>query len=168
MASLPISFEGAWVEKKECLECVEFLSVSWDKPLDPTTMKMRASAYWEYIEDLPLVAVKETIKNMAISGRQWAPKPGELRVATIGMIEGVPMPPVAEEAWTELMAIRGAIYGGTTNYEKAGPVLASTMRRLGEKATTLHTVGDRDMFLKLYNAERERHLLDRFGNTNED
>lgn len=151
------------MDKKECMECIEFLSVSWDKPLDPTTLKMRAASFWEYISDLPVIAVKETIKRMAISGRQWAPKPGELRVATIVMIEGASMPPEPEEAWTELQAIRSAIYSGTNNYEKAGPVLAATMKRLGEKATTLTTTGDRDMFLKLYRAERERYLLDQFG-----
>ena len=142
---------------------MELLSVSWDKPIDPNSLKIRARGYWEYIADLPHDAVQIVVRNLATAGRKWMPRPGELRVATIAMMQEDEMPPTAEEAWTSLLTISSAIHDGTTDYAKAHPVLAQTIHRLGSGAIGLHTNGDRDMFIRLYEQEREKYLLDRYG-----
>jgi len=151
------------LDKTECIAVIELLSVSWDKPIDKTTLKIRASGYWEYISDLPADAVSRVIKDMAVGGRKWIPKPGELRVECIAMMQGDDPPMSAEEAWADLMARRQALHDGRAVSHKAQEVLAITMRKLGEKATTLHTNGDRDMFAKLYETERAQYLLDQYG-----
>jgi hypothetical protein len=47
---------------------------------------------------------------------------------------------------------------------KAAPVLSRVMGLLGkEKAITLHTNGDRDMFSRIYEVEREKFLIDQYG-----
>lgn len=151
------------MDKKECISVVELLSVSWDKPIDSVTLKIRASGYYEFISDLPAEAVTTVIKDMAVGGRKWLPKPGELRVASIAMMQGEDPPMSAEEAWADLMARRQALHDGRAVATKAQTVLGITMRKLGEKAATLHTNGDRDMFAKLYETERERYLIEQYG-----
>jgi len=96
------------LDKSECLALVELLSVSWDKPIEKNTLKVRAAGYWEYISDLPAAAVTKVVKDMAVAGKRWAPKPGELRVATIVMMENKELPSEPETAWTELQNIRTA------------------------------------------------------------
>ena len=80
------------MDKKECLEVIELLSVSWDKPMDQTTLTARAKAFYEYIGDLPAAAVAKVIKDMAVAGRQWAPRPGELRAEAIAMMQEDDLP----------------------------------------------------------------------------
>lgn len=151
------------LDKRECVTVIELLSVSWDKPIDAATLKIRAAGYWEYIHDLPVSAVTKVIKDMAIAQRKWAPKPGELRVACIAMMQDEILPISAEEAWSDLLARSQAIHDGRPVATRAHPVLAATMKKLGEKAITLHTNGDRTMFMKLYEVEREHYMIEEYS-----
>lgn len=155
------------MEKSECLKTVELLSVSWDKSIDQSSLTLRAKGYWEYISDLPYEEVKTTIKTLAMSGRRWAPRPGELRIETLSRIRGEQPPPEPEEAWTMLQRIGQKIYSGTYDYEKPHPVLTTTIKRLGDGATSLTTNSDRAMFTSLYEKVREEYILKNYGDMNE-
>lgn len=154
------------MEKNECLMAVELLSVSWDKSIDQSSLTIRAKGYWEYISDLPYSEVKETIKRLAMSGRKWAPRPGELRIETLSIIRGEDPPPEPEEAWTTLIRIGQKIYSGTYDYDKPHPVLSDTIKRLGDGATSLTTNSDRAMFTSLYEKVREEYILRNYGEMN--
>jgi len=154
------------MDKKECLAATELLSVSWDKSIDQSSLTVRAKGYWEYINDLPYDEVKSTIKRMAMSGRRWAPRPGELRMETLSSMRGETPPPEPEEAWTMLLQIGQKIYSGTYDYEKPHPVLTKTIKRLGDGATNLTTNSDRAMFTSLYEKVREEYILDNYGEVN--
>ena len=52
------------MDKQECLNITELLSVTWDKPIDQASLTVKAKGYWEYIGDLPYDAVKQTVKEM--------------------------------------------------------------------------------------------------------
>ena len=155
------------MDKKECLEVIELLSVSWDKPMDQTTLTARAKAFYEYIGDLPAAAVAKVIKDMAVAGRQWAPRPGELRVEAIAMMQEDALPPSAPEAWSQLQTNRAALYNGTAgtdSHKELHEVLKITIRKLGNnRAQDLTTNGDRDMFTSLYEKEREAWILNNYG-----
>lgn len=155
------------MKKDECLAIIELLSVSWDKPLDQSSLTVRAKGYWEYINDLEYDHVRDTVKRLALSGRKWAPRPGELRVETISHIRGEAPPPEPEEAWTMLLQIGQKIYSGTYDYEKPHPVLTTTIKRLGDGATNLTTNSDRAMFTSLYEKVREEYILRNYGGMNE-
>jgi hypothetical protein len=151
------------MEKTECKAVVELLSVTWDKPLDTSSLTVRAKGYWEFLHDLPYEETKTTIKRMGMAGRRWAPKPGELRIATLAGLKDEPLPPEPEEAWTMLQAIGHKIYSGTNDYKKPHPVLAETIKRLGTGATALTTNSDRAMFTSLYEKTREEYILNHYG-----
>jgi|TARA_R100000005_G_C5001495_1_gene208710 hypothetical protein len=151
------------MDKQECLNITELLSVTWDKPIDQASLTVRAKGYWEYIGDLPYDAVKQTVKEMGLSGRRWIPRPGEVRIATMAKVSGEQLPPEPEEAWTLLQSIGQKIYSGTYDYEKPHPVLTTTIKRLGANATALTTNSDRAMFTSLYEKVREAYILERYG-----
>lgn len=151
------------MEKDECKQIVEFLSVTWDKSIDNSSVASRARGYWEFIQDLPYEETKITIKRMGMAGRKWMPKPGELRIATLANMKGEDLPPEPEEAWTVLQAIGQKIYSGTYDYTKPHPVLAETIKRLGTNATALTTNSDRAMFISLYEKTREAYILEHYG-----
>lgn len=155
------------MDKNECLMAVELLSVSWDKPIDQASITIRTKGYWEYIQDLDYTEVKNTIKTLSMSGRKWAPRPGELRMETLSRQNNEDLPPEPEEAWTLLVRISQKIYSGTNDYEKPHPVLVQTIKRLGDSATNLTTNSDRAMFTSLYEKVREQYILERYGHTNE-
>lgn len=155
------------MEKEECLKAVELLSVSWDKSIDQSSLMLRAKGYWEYISDLPYAEVRKSIKTLAMSGRRWAPRPGELRIETLSRMRGETPPPEPEEAWTMLQRIGQKIYSGTYDYDKPHPVLSTTIRRLGDNATSLTTNSDRAMFTSLYEKVREEYILNNYGEPNE-
>ena len=155
------------MDKQECLSITELLSVSWDKPLDQSSLTIRAKGYWEYISDLPYDDVKKTVRRLAMSGKRWAPRPGELRLETMAEMRDEQLPPEPEEAWTLLLAISQKIYSGTYDYEKPHPVLSATIKRLGDGATNLTTNSDRDMFTSLYEKVRQDYILNNYGDINE-
>ena len=100
---------------------------------------------------------------MGLSGRKWAPRPGELRIAVLANMRDEDLPPEPEEAWTVLQAIGQKIYSGTYDYDKPHAVLAETIKRLGTNATALTTNSDRAMFISLYEKTREAYILERYG-----
>tara|TARA_Y100000361_G_scaffold82803_1_gene73239 strand:- start:3999 stop:4475 length:477 start_codon:yes stop_codon:yes gene_type:complete len=153
------------MNKDEAENAIKFLSVSWNMSLDQSSLNLRYAGYWEYIQDLPYAEVKKTIKDLAMSGKKWAPRPAELRINTVARIKDQTLPPEAEEAWTVLQAIGQKIYSGTYDYDKPHPVLATTMKRLGSSATSLTTNSDRAMFTSLYEKVKEEYMLKNYGGT---
>lgn len=151
------------MNKEECVKVVELLSVTWDKQIDASSLNIRVRGYWEYIQDLPYASTIETIRKLGISGRKWAPKPGELRVLVISDVKGMELPPEAEEAWMAMQRTAEAIYSGTNEYDKPHPLLALVMRRLGDKAIGLTTNSDRAMFTSLYEKMREQYILENYA-----
>lgn len=151
------------MDKNECKATVELLSVTWSQSIDASSITVRAKGFWEYINDLPYEDVKSTITRLGLSGKKWAPRPGELRIAVLAQMQNEELPPEPEEAWTVLQAIGQKIYSGTYDYEKPHPVLAETIKRLGTGATALTTNADRAMFISLYEKTREAYILERYG-----
>lgn len=154
------------MNKQECLQIVELLSVTWDKPLDTQTLTIRTKGYWEYIQDLPYEQTKQTIKKLGLT-HKYAPKPGELRIATLAAQHNETPPPDPEEAWATLQHISQQIYNGTSNYTKPHPALAETIKKLGGQATTLHTNSDRQMFINIYQKTIEEHIHTKYGMNND-
>jgi len=151
------------MDKNECKNVVELLSVTWNQSLDNASLTIRMKGYWEYINDLEYEAVRDTIKEMGISGKKWLPRPGELRTIVLAKVSGEELPPEPEEAWTVLQAIGQKIYSGTYDYSKPHAVLSETIKRLGTNATALTTNADRAMFISLYEKTREAWILERYG-----
>ncbi len=151
------------MDKNEFKATVELLSVTWGQSIDASSLTVRAKGFWEYINDLPYEDVKNTITRLGLSGKKWAPRPGELRIAVLAQMQNEELPPEPEEAWTVLQAIGQKIYSGTYDYEKPHPVLAETIKRLGTGATALTTNADRAMFISLYEKTREAYILGRYG-----
>jgi len=151
------------MDKNECKAAVELLSVTWGQSVDASSLTVRAKGFWEYINDLPYDDVKDTITHLGLSGKKWAPRPGELRIAVLAKMRDEDLPPEPEEAWTVLQAIGQKIYSGTYDYDKPHPVLADTIKRLGTGATALTTNADRAMFISLYEKTREAYILERYG-----
>jgi len=151
------------MDKNECKDIVELLSVTWDKPIDNSSLLIRSRGFWEYIQDLPFDATKQTVKRLGLVGRRWMPRPGELRILVLAEIRSEELPPEPEQAWTILQAIGQKIYSGTYDYEKPHPVLSATIKKLGSNATALTTNADRAMFTSLYEKTRESYILERYG-----
>ena len=151
------------MDKQECKQIVELLSVTWDMALDNATLTLRVKGYWEYIQDLPYEATKQTIKRLGMASQRWAPKPGMLRIQTLSDMSGEALPPEPEEAWTILQAIGQKIYSGVYNWQKPHPVVSDTIKRLGNNAVGLVTNSDRAMFMELYSKTREAYILEKYG-----
>lgn len=149
------------MDKNQCKELVELLSVTWDKPLDNQTLLTRTKGYWEYIHDLPYDKTRQTIKNLALIN-PYLPKPGELRITTLALISGDQLPPEPEEAWNELQQINQQIRNGTNHYKVPHPALAATIKKLGN-ATQLNSYNDKQTFISIYTKTRNEHITTKYG-----
>ena len=92
------------MEKAELQEVVEFFAVSWNKNLSTNELTLMVKNFWPYMKDLNKLDVLSTIQEMSM-GRKWAPRPAELRVATMSKATGEELPPEPEEAWAILQSI---------------------------------------------------------------
>ena len=151
------------MQKDELQEVVEFFAVSWNKGISKNEVTLMVKNFWPYMKDLNKTDVLATIQEMSM-GRQWAPRPAELRIAALAKSSEDGLPPEPEEAWAILQTISKEIYGGKNNYDKPHEVLRKTIRKLGgTNATALHTNSDRDTFISLYSKIREEYILENYG-----
>ena len=85
------------MQKDELQEVVEFFAVSWNKGISKNEVTLMVKNFWPYMKDLNKTDVLATIQEMSM-GRQWAPRPAELRIAALAKSseDGLPLEP--EEA----------------------------------------------------------------------
>lgn len=150
------------MNKEECYNLAELICVTWGKPADQISVQAHARGLWEFAQDLDVEECKEVVRREGMT-RQWMLKPGELRMIVLSGRDGVELPPTAEMAWADLQHRAREAFNGTTDYEKAHPLLEEVMNLLGGiDALGLRTNGDRDMFTRLYNERRQIYLLEMF------
>jgi hypothetical protein len=112
-------------------------------------------AWWQLLSDLSYEDTWTAFNSMAVSAT-FLPRPGELRRATINMLEGTDTHPDPATCWGILQAMRKATETGQF-YEGERPgALVQTLESLGSSAFDMHTNGDRETFIRVYSKTVEK------------
>lgn len=91
---------------KLVLLCAE-LWPSYSPPADDRTWAVRLEAWGAVLGDLPGKAVHAGILSLA--NREFAPSPGQIRAATVDMLDGPGRAPSPDAAWAEVRQAIGRV-----------------------------------------------------------
>ena len=118
-------------------------------------------AWWNMLGDLEAQEAKAAFQEIAIFA-EFLPRPGAIRRRVIEKRAGEDEWPQALEAWGILQQMRRATETGT-QYGGGRPApLLQTIQEMGGMAGTLHTNGDRETFVRVYNRVLQKMELERY------
>jgi hypothetical protein len=147
--------------KEELVEIVDRIHASWNQTIDKSNQKVVYEAWWRILHDLTKRDVDHAVDHHVIHDK-FMPRPGDIRRTTINAIHGW-KPPTGGEAWHQFRKMADAAHTGTfsENITIHELVKVTVTRMGGTAAYNLHTNGDREMFLSVYQTvvdEKETEL----------
>lgn len=143
--------------KEELVEIVDRIHASWNQQINPNNQKVLYEAWWRILQDLPKNEVDHAIDQLVIKDG-YMPRPGAVRKQTLNNHHGW-KPPTHIEAWQQFRTMAEAAHTGSyTGNENIHELVKMTVAELGgTTAYNLHTNGDRQQFLDMYQT-----IVDRF------
>lgn len=136
--------------KEELVEVVDRIHASWNQTIDKSNQKAVYEAWWRILHDLNKPDVDTAVDHHVIHDK-FMPRPGDVRRTTINRIHGW-KPPTPGEAWIQFRRMADAAHTGTFSEAiTIHPMVKATVSRMGGTAAyNLHTNGDRELFLSVY------------------
>ena len=144
-----MTIREASLTKTELCQIVDRLYLSWNQQINPVYQKQVYEAWWRILQDLDKSTVDTVLDELVIENG-YMPRPGEVRRRSINFIQGISIPS-GGEAWQEFRRAADASHSGAYSKETMHELVAQTVKALGgTSAYSLHTNGDREMFLNTY------------------
>lgn len=136
--------------KEELVEVVDRIHASWNQTIDKVSQKAVYEAWWRILHDLNKPDVDRAVDHHVIHDT-FMPRPGMIRRTTINKLHGW-KPPTPGEAWIQFRKMADAAHTGSFTEELTiHPIVKTTVTRMGGTAAyNLHTNGDRELFLSVY------------------
>jgi hypothetical protein len=145
--------------KDELIPLVDQVYATYNQTLYEVDKKTVYRAWYDLLWDLEYADAHAAFLSLAIT-EKFMPRPGDIRRATIDTQTKVPPQIDGYSAWGIFMTLqRNANFGTQTEIPKS-EALYKTLERLGDAAHDMHTNGDREAFLRVYDkvvAEIEQH-----------
>jgi len=145
--------------KEELVVIVDQVYAAYNQTLYEKDKTATYRAWYGLLEDLDKDEVWAAFLNLAVY-EKFMPRPGDIRRATIDAQTKVPPHLDGYSAWGIFMTLQKNAHYGTPTEISVPEALRKTLERLGEAANSMHTNGDREVFLKTYEAvvlELDRH-----------
>ena len=135
--------------KSELKAIVDRIFLMWNQQVNPVSAKELYNGWWRVLQDLTEPDVQVTIDELVIENG-YMPRAGEVRRRTINRIQGIRVPsPI--EAWQQFREAAEASQSGTYSGKSIHELVAQTVKALGgTQAYGMHTNGDREQFLTMY------------------
>lgn len=135
--------------KSELKAIVDRIFLMWNQQINPVSAKELYNGWWRVLQDLTEPDVQVTIDELVIENG-YMPRAGEVRRRTINRIQGIRVPsPI--EAWQQFREAAEASHSGTYSGKSIHELVGRTVKALGgTQAYGMHTNGDREQFLTMY------------------
>lgn len=139
------------MNKTEAISLVEqaYATFRLDLPENDERLTAVYMAWYELLWDLEYEETKKAFIKMAVTST-FLPRPGELRRATINGRNKMPPLDNPYVAWGKWITLSREVSSGMPPSIEVSPALSKTIEQLGETAYGMHTNGDRDVFVQVY------------------
>lgn len=141
--------------KVECQSLVRMAYAMYNLQLLIADEKNIFRAWYAMVGDLEYEAALDAFTELSIYA-DFMPRPGEVRRKTIDTLMGDESYPDAATAWGILQSMRKATEGGQFYEGERPQPLLDTIAVLGSSVYDLHTNGDRETFVRVYNKTIEK------------
>lgn len=132
---------------EEVAQVVKTLFYTYDRALLPKELKEYTQAWAPYIKEFPYEVAQQILPNVCM-GKEYPPRPWEIRVALMNHTKGITPPPSPQEAWAHYQQVMAAATSGTTVDLHLHPVMVELL--VGLRATGLNNQFDAKRFEDLY------------------
>lgn len=106
-------------------------------------------AWYNILYDLEIEEVRAGFAKLA-TYEKYMPRPGDVRRAVIDSQNKIPQQLDPYQAWGLFQTIIQNIHAGTQTEIPKPEALIKTIQHFGDSAFTMHTNGDREIFVKTY------------------
>ena len=139
--------------KKEIQEFVQEVYATYNESLLMRDEKPIYRAWFALLHDLDIKDIRQSFTELA-TFEKFMPRPGDIRRHTINVVSKIDNQLDAYEAWGIFQeVIRNANSGTPTKIDKPESIciaLRQTMKTFGDSAFGMHTNGDREAFVRVY------------------
>jgi len=152
------------LNKNELKDLVQQVYATYNQKLLIVDEQVIYRAWFELLHDLEYEDAKRGFIRLA-THEKFMPRPGDVRRATIDMQTKIPPFLDGYSAWGIFTSvIREVNSGAQTERPPFDEALRNTLKELGESAYNMHTNGDREVFVRVYEKnverlEREKYLI---------
>ena len=147
--------------KNEVVLLVDRILSTWAVDISMNQKKTTYESWYRIVKDLDFEQVSEVLDLIIIEDKPWAPRPGTVRRRTINHFSEEPVPPEGPQAWADYRASVVAANNGE-HFRPLHPLIRETIHRSGADSQVLHTNGDREIFLKIYETVLSEAELQRY------
>lgn len=142
------------MKKTELVELVDRVYATWNQVVPHSSAKVIYEAWWRLLSDLEAEDCHLSLDSLAIDD-SYMPRPGALRKAVVlysYQYNQDGLPPSAQEAWATVQKMGAAAARGEYIHMPIHSCLQKSLALLGgTSALGLHTNGDRNSFIEVYN-----------------
>ncbi len=143
------------MNKFECEELTRIAYAMYNLQILLSDEKHIFRSWFAMLSDIEYDVASEAFNDLAIYAN-FLPRPGEVRRRAIDMTTGGEKHPDAATSWGILQSMRKATEGGQFYQGERPEAMIETMSLLGASANDLHTNGDRETFVRVYNKVVEK------------
>jgi hypothetical protein len=143
------------MDKFECEELTRIAYAMYNIPIMLAEEKHVFRSWFSMLSDIEYEVANEAFTDLAVYSN-FMPRPGEVRRKAIDTITGGESHPDAATAWGILQTMRKATESGQFYQGERPEAMIEAMSLLGGSANDLHTNGDRETFVRVYNKVVEK------------
>lgn len=103
---------------------------TFDRVLVPKEVKEFVAAWGPYIKEFDYETAQQILPNVCM-GKEFPPRPWEIRVGLINHLKSITQPPPTQKAWAQYQEILSSNNAGTPVTLEVHPVLRNLMQSLG-------------------------------------
>ncbi len=137
------------ISKEETAVFVKQVYATYNQPLLLVDEKSIFRAWYDLLSDLPHNEIRSAFQRLA-THEKYMPRPGDVRRATIDYLTKLPPHIDAYSAWGIFQGMVRDMNSGVANETNRPEALIKTLQSLGDGAMGMHTNGDREVFVRVY------------------
>ena len=139
------------MNKAELAQIVEqaYATFNINLPQEESRVKAVYRAWYDVLHDIEYAEARRAILDLAVK-TSFLPKPGDIRRTAINARTGMTQFDDPYVAWGKWIAISGEVNSGLAPSIAVSEALAKTIKNLGQAAYGMHTNGDREVFIRVY------------------
>lgn len=140
------------MKKAELVKLVEQVYATYrvEMPVSDSDMETLLNAWYDLLHDLEYEDTRRSFLQLSMI-KDFMPRPGDIRRATIDTTTKIPPFDDAYVAWGKWMTLTQEVHTGGAPSIEASEALSITIKRLGHTAYGMHTNSDREVFCRVYN-----------------
>ena len=151
------------VTKEEIQELVHQAYATYNQQLFELDKIPTYRAWYALLHDLPYSEVLAAFTRLA-TFEKFMPRPGDVRRAVIDYRTKVPKHLDGYSSWGIFQTIVREVNSGVQTNVPKPEALVKTLKQLGDAAYGMHTNGDREVFIKVYDRiveeiEQEKYAI---------